>query len=166
MDKTTYADIGSISSATLRSEDILPVFLECLRELATRANNTEHLGVCADVDAELDALETLSTVIDDLHDTYYASDSVSMLINETLMDALSCYALPYFYFGAHPGDGADFGFWLSEELEETFDGLKVADLSEVPNTYWGEVLHVNDHGNVSLYSCELGGKLTEVWAVV
>lgn len=32
-----------------------------------------------------------------------------------------------------------------------FDGVIVSDLSEVANSYRGLILHVNDHGNVTLY---------------
>jgi len=35
----------------------------------------------------------------------------------------------------------------------------------VPADYCGEVLHVNDHGNATLYAAERG-QLSEVWSVV
>ena len=41
--------------------------------------------------------------------------------------------------------------------------LRVNDTSEVPRGYTGEVLHVNDHGNTTLYTASRG-KLTEVWS--
>jgi hypothetical protein len=85
-------------------------------------------------------------------------------VNE-LQDILSNNAPSYFYFGAHPGDGADFGYWLSEGFEEEFDGLKVSDLAEVPKGYSGEVLHVNDHGNMTLYAYSRG-RCREVWGMV
>jgi len=53
---------------------------------------------------------------------------------------------------------------LSEEFEDDFDGLKVDDLSEVADDYTGEVLHVNDHGNCTLYASE-SGELKEIWAI-
>lgn len=84
---------------------------------------------------------------------------------ETLFDILNNHALPYFYFGAHPGDGADFGYWLSEEFESDFDGLKVSDLAEVPKAHSGEVLQVSDHGNMTLYAYTRG-RAREVWALV
>ena len=46
-----------------------------------------------------------------------------------------------------------------------FDGLKVSDTGDVPADYSGEVLHINDHGNMTLYSAERG-KLTEIWSIV
>ena len=84
-----------------------------------------------------------------------------------MFDALGEYALPYFYFGAHPGDGADYGYWLSEDFEYEFDGKKISDLSELTEEDKGqEVLHINDHGNMTLYWCDAKGNLEEIWAVV
>jgi hypothetical protein len=96
---------------------------------------------------------------------YFESEDASIDLSEGLFDALDSYALPYFYFGAHPGDGADYGFWLSEEWEMCFDGLKVADLDEVPKGYSGEVMHVSDHGNLTLYNYSRG-RGREVWSIV
>jgi len=83
-----------------------------------------------------------------------------------LFYSLNEYAAPYFYFGSHPGDGSDYGFWLSEDMENEFDGLKVEDLSEVPKDYAGEVIVINDHGNMSLYHKARTQKPREIWAVV
>jgi hypothetical protein len=82
-----------------------------------------------------------------------------------LFDALDAYAPAYFYFGAHPGDGADYGFWLSESFPDDFDGLKVSDTADVPKGHTGEVLHANDHGNMTLYAYSRG-RGRELWAVV
>jgi hypothetical protein len=46
-----------------------------------------------------------------------------------------------------------------------YDGLAVDDLSEVPDDYDGEVLHINDHGNATLYACSEGA-LKEIASVV
>ena len=159
------AELGTLIHATLRSEDLLPAFTDELRRLSESAGNAKDIALCDEIDAELAALDTLAEVdgLEDVADTYWVSEHVSFLINEDLMNRLNDYAPPYFYFGAHPGDGSDFGFWMGE-LED-FDGLRVSDTSEVPADYSGEVLHVNDHGNVTLYSSDCG-TLTEVWACV
>lgn len=84
---------------------------------------------------------------------------------EWLFDKLGDFAAPYFYFGAHPGGGADYGFWLSEDFEYFYEGLQVEDLSEVPKEYRGEVLYVNDHGNMTLYIKNSRG-FKEIWGIV
>lgn len=157
MSSKTYYPIGEISSGTLLPEDLLPVFASELEDLAknkrtsaTAEKRAADLRLCADADA-----------IED-----YDSEDATDLIRD-IEDALNEYAAPYFYFGSREGDGASFGFYLASYTVEEFDGLKVSDLSEVPDDYIGEVLHVNDHGNVSLYyRDDTGPELHEVWAVV
>jgi hypothetical protein len=142
------ATIGSISHGTLRPCDLIPAFSDALRALRGSLPRATYDGIRA-LRGDMD------------------TDDAQDIVNE-LTDALQEYAPPYFYFGAHPGDGADFGFWLSEGWQQDFkdsDGLEVSDLSEVPADYSGEVLHVNDHGNATLYACSRG-RLTEAWAVV
>lgn len=45
---------------------------------------------------------------------------------------------------------------IREYETDEFDGLVVADTSEVPNDYDGQVLHVNERGNCTLYSANNG----------
>lgn len=106
--------IGSISSGTLRPQDLMETFLE---ELQMR-------------DKE-------------------AAESEVLFFVEELTNALSDLAPPYTYFGSHPGDGADFGFWPDMEA--------INDLSRVQNSDEAIALgedccFVNDHGNVTIYS--------------
>ena len=96
---------------------------------------------------------------------YWESDQPQHDLEE-LFDALDEYAAPYFYFGAHPGDGSDYGYWLSEFWDENFDGIKVPDLSAIPQGYSGEVAVVNDHGNITLYNRGRNGHLYEIWSIV
>jgi hypothetical protein len=98
-------------------------------------------------------------------ESYWETDKAQEDLSD-LCDALNCYCLPYFYFGVHPGDGSDYGYWLPEGWEEDFfGGLKVAGLDEVPREYTGEVLHVSDHGNITLYAFT-NGRGREVWGLV
>lgn len=135
------SDFGTVISGTMRSQDLLPAFMDKLR----------------DFDPEVaDAMErelSFST----------QEDKDEVVIG--LFDRLNEYCPSGVYFGSHPGDGSDYGFWIHESFFEDFDGLKVSDTSEVPSDYSGEVLHVNDHGNATLYVAT-EGKLEEVWSVV
>lgn len=152
MKRNWYGGIGSVSTGTLVTTDLLESFIWEAKHLRLTKEERKQVSLIAKVDytgtEEFQDVEGLHE--DDL---------------QTLFDILDAHSLPYFYFGAHPGDGADFGWWLSETIEQDFDGLKVNDTSEVPKGYSGEVLHVNDHGNLTLYSASRG-RLHEVWAVV
>lgn len=143
-------NVGSVSSGTMRPEDLLPVLIDTL-EVQSPLHQADR-RLLREIKQAMRAPD------------YFESDTVSEDV-DALFDALNNYAPEGFYFGAHPGDGADYGFWLSESFAEDFDGLQVSDLSEVPTGYNGQVLLVNDHGNMSLYSYSRG-RGRELWAVV
>ena len=97
MNATKPFQLGSISSGTLRTEDLLPAF----------ANKAESLGWKG---PRKDKARSLDEVI------------------AMLTEVLENYCPPFVYFGAHPGDGADFGFWPDmDALQEiiTLDNLEV-----------------------------------------
>ncbi len=144
-----YANFGTVSHATLRNEDLLPAFADELERLA-------RAGKC---------LKLYRDLIREARNLDPGHDVRAAEVLDDLSEALSNFAPPYFYFGAHEGDGSDFGFWLGSSALEDFDGLKVSDTSEIPKGYTGEVLHINDHGNATLYACTRG-RCREVWAVV
>lgn len=147
-----YAEFGSVSEGTLRTEDLLSSFAW---ELDYQLNRQTKRF----------ARKAMRKLINEARRIDPESDDAGYVVEE-LIGALSEFAPPYAYFGAHPGDGADYGFWLLEYFDHDFDGLKVADTSEVPRGYRGEVLHVNDHGNVTLYVAGSKGKLRQIWACV
>ena len=182
--------IGSISSGTMHAEDLIPAFLSQLEhELKhgpkqDRATRKAHAALVRAITkrSDLDSAEESEEYFDSDH----ASDDIA-----ALEDALEAYAAPYFYFGSHPRDGADYGFWLSESWDEDFievdsdgdarirathravvfdkehaDGpILVSGTEDIPAWYRGEVAVVNDHGNVTLYN-KTARKLTEIWGVV
>ena len=91
---------------------------------------------------------------------------------DELFDALDNLAPAFCYFGSHPGDDADYGFWIDQDNIEAavYDGeiIKLSDVPDFGNTdedVWQGAeyaLVVNDHGNMSLYN--RGGE--EIWSVV
>jgi hypothetical protein len=153
--KNNYSkNIGSVSSGTMREEDLIPAFLDELESM--KPLRREHSKEIKEIRKRMEL------------PNYFESEEAGYDLNEFLFEALDEYAPPYFYFGAHPGDGADYGYWLSEEWEENLKdngGLKVNDLSEVPKTFSGEVAVVSDHGNVTLYRFHRGRKF-EIWSLV
>ena len=150
MKKTTLS-IGSVSSATLRTEDLIPSFLwECDRLRLTREERKNVNRIKRESQKE----------------GYYDTEDASFDLNEDLFDILNNHCPEFCYFGSHPGDGADFGVFPIEDFEERIleEGIKVNDLTEIPNKYKGLVLLVSDHGNATLY--RKSNKLKEVWSLV
>ena len=92
----------SVSSATLREVDLIPAFEEVL----------DAAGVEYDRPASVDKLLLSQSLTDD------ESEEVGFYLNEELFDLLNDIAPEGTYFGAHPGDGADFGFWELEVEDE------------------------------------------------
>ena len=145
------AEFGSINEGTMREEDLIPSFVSKLRSLGHRS-------------AELSRIERESNTRKYWKDDN--RDNRSWDLNECLFDMLNEHAPECAYFGSHPSDGADYGFWVSDMLEYDFDGLKVEDLSDIPHDYHGSILLINDHGNMSLYNRGMNGHLYERWAIV
>jgi len=170
-------NIGSVSSGTMRAEDLIPAFLSELR--SQKPLRREHRKLVREITQRMDAdythdhdegckcngLGLWNCGMNQDAENYYGTEDADYDL-DSLIDALNEYAPTGFYFGAHCGDGSDFGYWLSEGFADDFDGLKVNDLSEVPRDYFGEILMVNDHGNTSLYVRARNYRLTEVWAIV
>jgi len=141
------AEIGTISRGTMRNEDLIPVFLEELK----RIDDGTHAKLIKDIEQNQN-----STTYDD----YYESEDAQWDLDE-LFDALNEHAPPYCYFGAHQGDGSDYGFWPSIESieQEIQDGTIVnIDGPEMPKAF----VQINDHGNMTLYD----RNMCVIWSII
>lgn len=171
--------MGSVSSGTMRLKDLIPAFTSKLESLARQTGivpaktRKEHLKLVREIEARH---------VPDCDVRYRNDAECPCEILESLFDVLNEYTGPYFYFGAYPGNGSDYGFWLSEDWDEAFipmgkddiplggksdapDSIQVSDSSDIPSWFRGEVAVVNDHGNVTLY-VKTSRSLREVWSVV
>lgn len=92
------AELGSVSTGTLRNEDLIPIFYSLLVDLG---GDPDILDLAYDPDRATD-------------EEYFNSEDAGWDV-AALMDALSDHAPDGAYFGAHPGDGADFGFWTIDD---------------------------------------------------
>lgn len=140
MAKAHKPQLGSISSDTLRSEDLLQAFLDELCWVAPGKHGT--------VKREARRILNLQREWTD-DDQEAAGDTV----NE-LQDALNEHAPDFMSFGANEGDGACFGWWPDmETIEElpAFDDVGKAQDAR----YRGEFKTISDHGNVEVY-CRFG----------
>ena len=102
---TTDLRNQSIIHATYRPQDLIPAFTTAIQEIDTEAHANFWKGY---IDLAVDPL----TAEDD--DPFWNSEQASWLL-EDLFDTLNALAPEGYYFGAHPGDGSDFGFWEVEE---------------------------------------------------
>jgi len=159
----TKVHIGTVSHGTARTEDLLPAFADELEGLSTKK---EHKKLIKEAREWIDA-------IDEDEESDQTCDMNRQELGSELVDELMCAldecAPPYMYFGNLEGDGSDFGFWVDSQAldvaEQEKEILKVDDLNEVPRGHNGDVLQVNDHGNMTLYHATRG-KLKEIWSVV
>lgn len=87
----------SIIHGTMLSEDLIPAFLNVLKEYAPAM----HEAYVKDNPKVLD-VKSMSD-----EDQYWTVDE--------LFDCLNNIAPEGTYFGSHPGDGADYGFWSEDE---------------------------------------------------
>jgi hypothetical protein len=126
-----YAPIGTVSHATMRNEDLIDSFT---RELEKAMKEYKWQRQTSIVNAYGEYRQLIKEARRCNHDDEHATDVVS-----ELFDALNDFAPPYTYFGAHEGDGSDYGFWPYVDCES------LQDASEC-----GYRVDISDHGNVTL----------------
>jgi hypothetical protein len=100
------AEPGSISHGTLREDDLIDAFMGVLNELDPQAYDAAL--------AEYGSFDTMEGQSKEEFDGWF--------LNEYLFDKMDEYSPEGHYFGAHPGDGSDFGWWpVEEEFEACSD---------------------------------------------
>ena len=150
MDKISFIDTdtqkqinaplnGTLITGTHRMCDLIPAMLEAIRDTAEYAQLSSRLpSVVTDPSASE-------------WDDRWQDDDVAYLYEE-LTDILERYAPEGYYFGAHPGDGSDFGYWrdesymlgvITESVKEGQPFLLGEDNKLSYNNYAGENLTVN-----------------------
>ena len=126
---TTIATPNStVIHGTHRPEDLLPAFIGVLAgldpdgwQVISNAIFSSGLNPTEPDEGQFAAYVALASVqnVGELPPTSELSDEGRSMVNdllfEELWDALNRCAPDGFYFGCHPGDGSDFGFWKSDE---------------------------------------------------
>ena len=134
----TRFSIGSISTGTLLTEDLLEAFSSELERL-----DPSNLLL-------MEVSKLLGTGADSLDDDQ--EEQAGYLLDE-ITDALNALCPPFVSFGAHPGDGADFGFWPDHNGLE--DALMYGEFTGEEDTKFlpedGVYVHISDHGNIAVY---------------
>jgi len=155
----------TISESTLNPNDLFPAYHAALMSYASGAHFT---GAHAD-----GSMESLQAFLDESAADFANGCDFDLLIEHIAScdEWLQGFAPPYCTFGAHEGDGSCIGFWpyIQDDLD-SFDGPIIDDsnrrASVLPDDYQGEWLHINDHGNMTLYVRESNGVNHELWAMV
>ena len=91
----------TIIRATHRTQDLIPALLAALREY----NPARYMGHMVSPFGPVPAY-----AMEDDDSSWWDSEDAHYLL-ECLFDDLNDTAPDGYYFGAHPGDGSDFGFW-------------------------------------------------------
>jgi len=158
----TQFQLGSISHGTLRTQDLLPVFLETLTALGGDVPSDLECG------AHIEYLNWPGpgTTACDEDDKFWSSEE-AMWDMEALTDGLNNLCPPFVYFGALEGDGSDFGFWPDRDaIQEAIDPTSCLVSINANGDYVledeGVIIQVSDHGNVTVMDMERN----EIWSVV
>ena len=149
------ATIGTIIHGTMRPEDLIPEFMFELERL----NQESATRVTVSAIGEGWPYSQCGLGFGD-HAEKNPEQAEWLL--EDLFEALNDEAPEYCYFGAHAGDGCDYGFWPSwEAIEDAEHDGDIRRIEDGTQTGSGIELAVNDHGNATLY---VDG--TEAWSMV
>ena len=131
--------LGSISTGTLRTQDLLEAFHSTIAASGTPPALAEDGYV--DGGAQYSDGELL----------------------EVYTEQLESLCPPFVYFGTLEGDGADFGFWPDIETIQEIVNIAECDASQgisCPDD--GVIVQVSDHGNVTVMDMERN----VLWSVV
>ena len=106
---TPVPSIDTIIHGTFRPADLIPAFLDAVSEYAP----AEYAALIAAPFGPIPAY-----VLDEGDDSeWWDSEDAGYLLEE-LFEILEACAPDGAYFGAHEGDGSDFGFWPIPEDDE------------------------------------------------
>ncbi len=178
--RPTTLELGTISSGTLRVEDVLPAMLRALKPLrlsrVERATvHTAHARWNASP-SDLNAVYPPTAVTlagSTLSETW--AEMLGEWLTE-LYDIASAHCPDYCSVGSTEGDGAEIGVWpdmdslIGDSADPGYTGGPegdgyVADSRETAGVGHTHAYEVNDHGNATLYR-RAGRQWVECWSVV
>jgi hypothetical protein len=170
MRKRKLLKVGeSYSHATAQAEDIIPALMDALEGVdraATRKIRRRYPNLFKRRRGSGPGWR--DSLVGNVRDLEGKSDEEQECIAE-LEDVLTERCPPYSYVGSHPGNSSDIGCW--PDLERLEEAVADGEVLKDEDVFWlkkGElpevecILHVNDHGNITLYDRD--GR--EIWAVV
>jgi len=173
---SAFPFVGTASAGTHAANELIPTFVTLLSDVLEWASfqpGADDPALVAQQNAihtRLGEIERSCDDSDEQTDYFDSADAQDDL--DWLFETLGEYAPSYFHFGAHEGDGADFGYWLDHdslnEARESGDLPSGDELPDIPESDDAtEFLVVSDHGNATLYVWhERLREWREVWSVV
>lgn len=95
---------GSISHGTLRTEDLIPKFMSFLfSESPDRARMLWQKYP--------NLLQALCDYNSGISSDWWETEEAVEILNEDIFDEMDAISPEGYYFGSHPGDASDFGYW-------------------------------------------------------
>ena len=91
----------SLSHGTMRPEDLNPCFISAIQEIDPENKPLQ------------DSMYLLAIALE--IDDYFETEDCQFDL-DYLFDVLNSLAPDGYYFGSHPGDGSDYGFWKCEDF--------------------------------------------------
>jgi hypothetical protein len=165
-------ELGSISTGTLRPEELLPCFLDFLDTLVEKGTfsaGADHPAEVAEVGKLQDALGDMERRME-TEGYWDNTDAVSEDL-DFVTSRIEERVPSFCYFGAHDGDGADFGVWVDWDTITDAEGegslLRLPAGDDYPtDPEVDSVVFVTDHGNADLYQRTATGSWELIWSVV
>ena len=147
--------IGTVSEGTLRSEDLIPVFLGEIEQLMK-----EYIDADQDVVLAQSIISEGKEIMSKYEQEESIDEEVASEVCTELMDTLNSLCPAYIYFGSLEGDGSDFGFWpdwesIRRDMEEG-EVVESGKNGECVVVNDGTRFEVNDHGNITITAIETG----------
>lgn len=87
---------SSVSHGTMRSQDLIPVFLDVIR------NTPEYIQL----------MHIVPSYAYEEKDSEWWDNEDALCLMKSLFNTLDNYSPEGYHFGANPGDGSDYGYWL------------------------------------------------------
>jgi len=147
--------LGSISTGTLRQQDLLSAFAQTLSSLESTKFYAEVGPDSLELYHGSELVRQAPAMLDALDNTTAVSNPYVAEYLDWLTDALNELCPPFVYFGTLEGDGADFGFWPDIETIQEIVNIAECDASQgisCPDD--GVIVQVSDHGNVTVMDME------------
>lgn len=108
------AEPGTVSHGTMRSVDLVGTFMDFMKE----HDNDKWRSMFVGLMAEIGVGRYNAWLRGECEE-----DAMDWFLQETLWDAMSELAPEGHYFGAHPGDGSDYGYWPDEDADDEEEEL-------------------------------------------